>query len=84
MLMSAETMIQSSLEITSLILSMVMEQSSSRTKVPQLSLLAWRLHTSQPIKCTFGGIVSYDSTDSIIFSNMILIDNGWGAAALIG
>ena len=35
-------------------------------------------------KCTFGGIVSYDSTDSIIFSNMILIDNGWGAAALIG
>ena len=35
-------------------------------------------------KCNQGGIVSYDKTLKIIFSNMILIDNYYGANLMIG
>lgn len=35
-------------------------------------------------KCSGGGIVSYDATNMIVFSNMILIDNYFGASPMIG
>ncbi len=35
-------------------------------------------------KCAFAGIVSYDSTNKIIFSRMVLLDNAYSAAPLIG
>jgi hypothetical protein len=35
-------------------------------------------------KCTLVGIVSNQLTDNVVFSNMTLIDNGFGASANIG
>ena len=35
-------------------------------------------------KCSQDGVVTYASTDSVIFSHMVLIDNGWGASINIG
>ena len=35
-------------------------------------------------KCVVAGIVSNQATDNIIFSNMILIDNGFSAVPMVG
>jgi hypothetical protein len=35
-------------------------------------------------KCTLDGVVSIFKTKEVIFSNLVLIDNGWGISANVG